>query len=497
VTGVRELVELTDGQGISAAADRVRLSIISARTQVDVSLPLDVPIAILLPAMVELVRSREVTDADPSYGAFPKEAKRTIWSLIRVGEETSLLPTTTLRDADIVDGELLRLTSERALSPPTLYDDVVDAAARLNKTGYPSWNAAAARWMAFTGVYLTSATWVYFLVDHALQPNRGSMVGLSVVAALSLVGVAALAHRSYGRTDIGAALGWASIPIGAAVGWATLSGFGGYGLSAGCAAMVVLCGAAFRAIGTGHWGFLAAGVFFGSSAIALAVYALGVPAIIVGATQAVIATLGCLAVPALKARSAHLAPPARKQQDEEASADPFSPPQEGEPEQTHTDTSPAALSVWARVRNAALTRSGVYVGLASSAWVGSSVVLLSTAQVQWPSLAFASVCAATLGLYAQRSATAVERAALVIPAVTLAVLACALARWGRQPMPLLAFTLLLAAIVASSVIAAKSRGDRLSTRSRTALDYMAYLCTGAVIPLALWVVGAYQRLGIT
>jgi len=497
VTGVRELVELTDGRGISAAADRVRLSIISARTQIDVALPLDVPIAVLLPAMVELVRSREVTDADSPDSPFSKEAKRTIWSLIRVGEKTSLPPRVTLRAADIVDGELLYMTSERALSPPTLYDDVVDAAARLNKAGYPSWNAEAARWMAFTGVYLTSAMWVYFLVDRAFRPNRGPIVGLSVVVALSLVGVAALAHRSYGRADISAALGWAALPIGAAAGWATLSGFGGYGLSAGCAAMVLISAAAFRAIGTGHWGFLAAGVFFGGNALALAVYALGVPATIVGAAQAVIATLSCLAVPALKPRSAHLTPPVGKHRDDKASTDPFSSPQEDAPEQSYADTSPAAVTVWARVRNAALTRSGVYAGLASCAWVGSLVVLLSRAHVQWPGLAFASATAATLGLYAQRSTAAVERAALVIPSVTLAALTCALAQWGRQPMPLIAFILLLVAIVTSSVIAARSRGDRLSRRSQKVLDYFTYLCTAAVIPLALWVVGAYQRLGIT
>ena len=135
--------------------------------------------------------------------------------------------------------------------------------------------------------------------------------------------------------------------------------------------------------------------------------------------------------------------------------------------------------------------------LASCAWVGSLVVLLSRAHVQWPGLAFASATAATLGLYAQRSTAAVERAALVIPSVTLAALTCALAQWGRQPMPLIAFILLLVAIVTSSVIAARSRGDRLSRRSQKVLDYFTYLCTAAVIPLALWVVGAYQRLGIT
>ncbi|OBF33790.1 type VII secretion integral membrane protein EccD [Mycobacterium sp. ACS1612] len=463
----------------------------------DVSLPQDVPIGLLLPDLMRLVRSRETIDAPVSEREFPKDANRIVWSLIRLRERTPLQLSNTLRQEKIVDGELLRLTSERALSAPTLYDDVVDAAARLNKTGYPSWNATAARWMAFAGVYLASAMWVYFLVARALRPNRPALVGLSVVVAVALVGVGALACRSYGRSDVGAAMGWASIPIFSGVVWAGLSGVGGYGLAAGSAGMVGVCYAVFRAIGTGHWGYLGAGLFFAASSGALAAHAVGVGAPVVGAATAAIATLSCLAVPMLKTRSARLGPSVGEPRGNRQSADPFLPDEQDVPEQAVADSPAVTTNVWERVRTTTLTRAGIYAGLASSAVVGASTILTSSPQTDWPSVAFTSACAAALGIYAQRATTAVERAALAVPAFAVTVMTCAVAQSGRQPMPPVAFAVLLVSTVASAFIAVKPPTERLARRTRQAVDYMTYLATAAVIPLALWAVGAFAGLGIS
>lgn len=491
MTGVGELIELAEPHVISAAAERVRLSFLADRTQVDVSLPRDVPIAGLLPELVKLVRSRESAELDE--GPLPKEARQSVWTLSRLDSKASLSPNMTLRDAGVADGELLRLTAERALSAPTLYDDVVDAAARLNKAGYPSWNATAARWMAFAGVHLASVVWTYFLLSHALASNRGALMGLSAVVAVSLVGAGALAHRSYGQSDIGAALGWAALPITSAIAWDATSGLGGYGASGGSAAMVIVCVAFLRAIGTGHAGYLATGIFFGLSGIAVAVHAAGIAALTTGAGLAVIATLCCLAVPLIKARSARITPPPVRERESAASAHPFALSEETSP--SKTDAS-AAEAVWAHGRSAALTRTGAYTGLAASAGVGAAVVLLSSAHLQWPALTFALVCAATLGLYAMRLVTHLDRAALAIPVVALLVLICAAAQEGNQPMPLAAFVALLTAIVASAVIGARRPRKPARKGPRNVLAYATYLGTAALIPAALWVSGVYGRLGI-
>jgi hypothetical protein len=107
VTRVGESVELAEPRVISAAAERVRLSFLADRTQVDVSLPRDVPIAGLLPELVRLVRSRESAETDD--GPLTKEARQSVWTLSRLDSNSSLSPNMTLRDADVADGELLRL----------------------------------------------------------------------------------------------------------------------------------------------------------------------------------------------------------------------------------------------------------------------------------------------------------------------------------------------------------------------------------------------------
>ena len=487
---VGESVELAELHVISAAAERVRLSFLADRTQVDVSLPRDVPIAGLLPELVKLVRSRESAESDD--GPLTKETRQSVWTLIRLDSNAPLSPNMTLRDADVADGELLRLTPQRALSAPTLYDDVVDAAARLNKAGYPSWNATAARWMAFAGVHLASVVWTYFLVAHALASNRGALVGLSAVVAVSLVGAGALAYRSYGQSDIGAALGWAALPITSAIAWDATSGLGGYGASCGSAAMVIVCVAFFRAIGTGHAGYLAAGILFASSGIAVAVHAAGIPGLTTGTGLAVIATLCCLAVPLINARSACIAPPPVRERERTASAHPFSLSEETSASKMDA---PAAEAVWAHARSAALARTGAYTGLAASAGVGLAVVLLSSAHLQWPALTFAVVCATTLGLYALRLVARLDRAALAIPVVAVLTLLCTVAQEGSQPMPLAAFVALLTAIVASTVIGARPP-NKLAKRPQNLLAYATYLGTATLIPVALWVSGVYERLGI-
>jgi ABC-type nitrate/sulfonate/bicarbonate transport system permease component len=122
--------------------------------------------------------------------------------------------------------------------------------------------------------------------------------------------------------------------------------------------------------------------------------------------------------------------------------------------------------------------------------------LLSSAHLQWPALTFALVCGATLGLYAMRLVTHLDRAALAIPVVALLVLICAAAQEGSQPMPLAAFVALLTAIVASAVIGARRPRKPARKGPRNVLAYATYLGTAALIPAALWVSGVYGRLGI-
>lgn len=469
---------------ISPAPQRVRLSFLCNKTQVDVALPLDVPVVGLVPQLVKLAEIHDAGQTDSSDDPSAAEAKNSVWVLSRQGATTPLTPETTLREAGVAEGELLRLIPERALSAPTLYDDVVDAAARLNKAGHPSWDAAAARWMAFIGVYLASGAWVYFLVANVFEPGRPALVVLSVAVGLTLAGAGALAYRRYKRRDIGAALGWAVLPISAAVAWVALHGLGGYGLAAGCAAMVLVSAALFRGVGTGHWGYLAVQVISVLSGIALVAHSAGVRADLVGAALALIGTLGCLIVPRLTVRFARIKPLLRALE------------RAAESKSNDTPTPPGAQGVWARVQSETMTRSALYTGLGVSAGLGALVVLIASGPVRWSGLAFALGCAAALGLHTQWPVTVLERTALAVPAAALTVLSCVLAQGGGQPIPITAFGGLLATTLVFALIGAKARPGRRSDRMTTLLAYLNYLAVTALIPLALWATGAYGPEGL-
>ena len=99
---MKTVPEAVDLQRASPASELVRLSLLSERTQVDVSLPLDVPIAGLIPRMAKLLRSGDV---DPPHGSddpFAKDAKRTVWVLSRHDTDDALAPSLTLRQAGVV-----------------------------------------------------------------------------------------------------------------------------------------------------------------------------------------------------------------------------------------------------------------------------------------------------------------------------------------------------------------------------------------------------------
>jgi type VII secretion integral membrane protein EccD len=497
VTGIREV---SGGSALSAAPDHVRVSVVGGRTQVDVALPVDIPVASLVPELVKLVRSRDVdASSDTPWPA----ARHTFWVLSRRDPATPLPSNDTLRAAGVVDGELLHLREQRALSPPTLYDDVVDAAARLNKAAYAGWNAAAARWISFAGLAAASLVWAYVL---AVGAHRVIIVGLAVVVVAAMVGGAALAYRWYGQADVAAAVGWSTIPISTAIVWALCSGFGAYGVAVGCAVLVMLNAASYWAIGTGRWGYLASGVFFAASELAMLGHALGVSARIVGVLLAVSAVLACLAVSRLTGRLARVEPStSAPDPDREAVifANPFPPPSTGSGGSGGQDSStpsfgamPTGEAVWAHVRSAAVTGSALYAGLGITVFCAVTTVLRVESQGYWAALTFAGVCAAALALYARVPGTAAEQVSLGVPAAALVVAACVSAQNGTPQVAWSGFGTLLAVAVVASVTGLRAAGGNVPRRWATAWAYLQYVAFAGLIPVALWALGIYAQLEI-
>jgi hypothetical protein len=227
-------------------------------------------------------------------------------------------------------------------------------------------------------------------------------------------------------------------------------------------------------------------------------HAAGLRADLAGVVLALVATLGCAAVPRLSVRFARAQTRLRdSDRDDGTLAKPVPTPRTAESEQTDTVIPPAAEGVWARMQSHTLTRSALYTGLALSAGLGASVVLTSLRPVQWSGLAFAWGCATALGLHTRRPVTVAERAGLSIPAVALMLSSCVLALNGSHTIPIAAFGVVLVMTLVFAVIGASARPGRLPERLNTLLAYLDYLTTAALIPLALWVLGAYGRWGFT
>ncbi|WP_242657266.1 type VII secretion integral membrane protein EccD [Mycobacterium talmoniae] len=491
------LSELDEVRVISAAPERIRVSVFGGRTQLDIALPLDIPVSGFVPDLARLVRSRDVPHDDEDPAA--KDQRRTFWVLSRFDTGAEVRPDQTLREAGVVNGQLLRLSSRRALSPPTLYDDVVDAAARLNKAAYAAWDARSARWLAFAGTHLAAAAFAFCLVHPAFAAQRAVIVGVAAVVAVALAGVAAVAHRSYGLDDVAAVMGWAAIPITAAIAWVVLTRFGNYGVAAACAVVLVLNFVYYRVIGTGHWAYVATSVVAGLGGVAVLSHAVGLRVDVVCVTLAVTATLTCLVIPRLTARLDRFETPtvnADADRDEYAFENPFESPASAKPSRDDDSGAamPTAEAVWAKVHSAALTRSALLTGLAATAAAANAVLLRDAGVVRWAAFAFALTCSAVLGLRSRVPDTWVERAGLAVPAVVLVAITCAIAQNGLAPIPVVALGVVLAIAVGAVVAGLSASGGRLQ-RPATLLAYLEYVGVAALLPLALWVVGVYERLG--
>ena len=453
---------------VSAAPEVIRVSVVGGRTQLDVALPADIPVAAFLPELARLIKSR---DAERAEDLTDRDERRTFWVLSRAGGADALDPDRSLRAA--------------ALSPPALYDDVVDAAARLNRASYAAWGATTAATMAFAGLWLCSAVWVVLLLAPALSPHRSVIMGSAAVTIVTLVAAAALVRRVLGRADIAAAVGPPVIAIGSAAGWVLAAPYGFVGLTCGCAVLLGLTAICHRLIRAGHWTYVAAAVLLGFGAVVFGGRALGAAAEVVATVAAVVAVFFCLLVPALTARlDRYPVAPA----DPSRTDDPFTTTVEPAPSGTQM---PSAEQVWARVRSAVLTRSGLLAGAAVVTLVAASALM--RVETGWPAFAFAVTCASVLALHARRAATWPERAALAVPALGLVLTSCLQAQAGAWPLQLTGVGLL--AVIAIGGVASTWVAASVIHRWRPVAGYLEYVAVAAVIPLALWPLGLYERLG--
>ncbi|MDN5757690.1 MAG: type VII secretion integral membrane protein EccD, partial [Tomitella sp.] len=102
----------------------------------DIVLPAAVPVAALIPELVDLTMSRRPAIAAPADHNDPDGT----WILGRVGHPP-LDHDRSLADQSVVDGALLHLQRSAVAEPEPLFDDIIDAVAVAGTARFAQWGA--------------------------------------------------------------------------------------------------------------------------------------------------------------------------------------------------------------------------------------------------------------------------------------------------------------------------------------------------------------------
>lgn len=433
-----------------------RLTVHAPRQRVDVALPSDVPVAELVPMVLELV-------GEPGRGVAPRP-----WRLSGIAGGP-LPAAATLGELGVLDGELLRLGPALPVPAAPVFDDPVDAVAAGAASG-----GRGHRFEAGAVLAVAVAAAVLLGAGGPGSVPAALLAGAGAVAAVTGAGRLAQA----GEPGLAPGVGLAGVVLAAAAGWAVVPGPAGpVPLMAGAVAAGIAAAAAQLLLRVVAPALVAAGgVAIVGAGAAIAVQLGATP--VAAATGA--AALAVVAGPVLPRAAIRLAGLPR----------PVVPADETELTGDDPPLPPAELA-----ERADLAR-GYLAGLVGAAGVLSGAgALVAAAAGGWAGPAFAGVTAAVLLLRARSYADAAPaRTALAIGLMTAVGLAVTLAGPG-SPLSLAACAVLLVgAGVGVAALADTARGLRpeLSPVLRRTVDWVEGVLVAAAVPVALAAMDLFQ-----
>lgn len=481
-----------------------RVSILAPRTRIDVALPADVPLADLLPTLLDLAgeTARGSTGHHDPAGD-DDHADPTGWTLAPLGQAPAASDRT-LASLGVLDGDQLVLRRRADAAPPPLFDDVVEAVAEATPASFRAWSPAWARRLGVVGLAPGPVLAAAALVAAGRGAGTAGGVATAVVAGVLAVGCLALGAvcaRVVDQPAAGAVLAGGGALLAAVCGLAAVPTTGGAGpLTAGMAAphlllaavlAAVVSGLALLALGTASRSGLAALVaVLLAAALSAVVTAVAVvlDASGPGAAAALAAGAGAVAMVALALLPrttialARLPLPQVPASAEELADDP------GVVEQAvlerRADRAHAAM-------NGLVAGCGVVV-------VGAVAVLaaLPAPGLRGPAgTALAVLLVALLALRARTYANGLAAAVLLVAAVLggLAVGVGAITTTDSRVALLVVVPLVaLAAAAGALVLGVATPGRRFSPVARRAVDVLEAVGVAAVIPVALAVMDLYS-----
>ncbi|HEY2500102.1 MAG TPA: type VII secretion integral membrane protein EccD [Mycobacterium sp.] len=444
-----------------------RVSVHAGTAVVDLSLPAGVPVATLIPPIVDILEGR---DADSSSGLVGRRYH------LSLPGASALDTSTTLAQNGIRDGAVMVLSQARTPPPVPRYDDVAEAvSATLDTTARRSNQSRDRQATRLTGaVVAISLTGVgtVTLIRNALSGNvtsyRGATAGVAALAAFVALLFAAFAHRAHSDSIAGLTLSVIATVFAAAVGFLAVPGAPGVSsvlLAAMAAAVMSVL--AMRLSGCAGVTLTAVSCFALVVAIAaLAGVITAAPLRIVGSVSALV-SLGLLGVAArlsiVLARLSPRLPPA-----------------------ADLDT---ADCLAAKAIRADKWLTSLLAGFSCSAAVGAIITVL-TGEPRLSCVAFATVTGSVLLLYARSMGTSRTLtfviSGIATTGITFGVIAASAPDHGPS---IAAMTAMLAATAIYLGFVAPTMS--LSPVVRRSVELLECLALVAMVPLTCWICGLY------
>ncbi|GAB4583266.1 type VII secretion integral membrane protein EccD [Nocardia sp. IFM 10818] len=472
-----------DARGLVRAPDLARVTILAKHTQVDMAIPVDVPVALVIPSVVDMVAQHSrANDFDHDGEQFePHE-----WVLARVGQPP-FSNSLSLAEQDVRDGELLMLESAEHTAPTPLFDDIMYNVAIADADHFRGWTPRTAR---LTGSILAVLTMLVGCLGLLAAPDAvpGWVSGtVALLVSVLLVVASMVLGRMYGDTASALVLGGCALPAAFAAGLLFVPDhYGWANFLLGAVLLGAIAMLAWRVSGVGL------GLFIGVTT--LAVYAAPaalvgllthVPVKAIGAGAAALGLAGLSLAPRFSMLLAKLPLPPVP-----APGTPIDPTEDDPDDHRALPTLEVLRKKSERARRylaglVAATTVVVVAGAVASVWNPDAE------GVYRPGLALALVCAVVL-MFRSRTYAGAEQAVVLIAGGAAVLLILLGAGSFRLDQPLVIFGAALLLLAAALVLGIIVPRQQATPPMRRAVELLEYAFVAAVVPLVFWVTDLYS-----
>ncbi len=458
------------------------MTILAKHTQVDMAIPVDVPVALVIPSVVDMVAQHSRSNTFDNEGERYEPAE---WVLARIGHPP-FSNSLSLGEQGVRDGELLMLESASHTAPTPLFDDIMYNVAIADAEHYRSWTPKTAR---ITGSVLAAVTMLVGCFGLLAAPGAlPSWITGSVALFVAILCVVAgtVLSRMYGDTSAALVLGGCALPTAFTGGMLLVPDHYGW-------AHLLLGGALLGATAVLAWRVTGVGLalFIGAATVSVFI----VPAALVGllsdqpvkAVGAVVAALGLAALSLSPRVSMLLAklplPPVP------SPGTPIDPTEDDPDDHRALPTLDALRARSERARNylAGLVSATTLVTVAGA-------LLATDAGADdpfWPGIALALVCSVVL-MFRSRTYAGAEQAIVLIAGGAAIVLLMLIGVSVEMEQPLMVFGAAVTILIAALVIGLIVPNQSATPPMRRAAELLEYAFVAAVLPLVFWVADLYS-----